>query len=102
MLVLHCDPRCDGDVVVSSPDVSPFSSSPLLMSSCGDRGDVAAAVLLPFENRMSKEVTTEVGERYARRCDVHPPCLLSSSWDVFLRDCKNVHHWCHRFCRALM
>ena len=45
MLVLHCDPRCDGDVVVSSPDVSPFSS-PLRMSSCGDRGDVAAALAL--------------------------------------------------------
>ena len=52
MLVLHGDPRCDGDVIVSSPDVSPFSSSPLLMSSCDDRSDVAAALaLLPCENR---------------------------------------------------
>ena len=46
MLVLHGDPRCDEDVIVSSPDVSPFSSLPLLMSSCGDRSDVAAALAL--------------------------------------------------------
>ena len=48
-------PRCDRDVVVSFPDVSPFSS-PLLMSSCGDHGDVVAAfALLPCENRCKKK-----------------------------------------------
>ena len=56
MLVLHGDPRCDEDVVVSSPDVSPFSFSPLLMSSCGDRNDVAATLaLLPCENRCNQK-----------------------------------------------
>ena len=56
MLVLHCDPRCDEDAVVSSPDVSSFSSSPLLMSSCDDCCDVADAVaLLPCENRCNKK-----------------------------------------------
>ena len=49
MLVLHCDPRCDGDVVVSSPDVSPFSSPPLMSFRCS-RCDVVAA-LPPCEKR---------------------------------------------------
>ena len=66
MLALHCDPRCDGDVVVSSLDVSPFSSSPLLMSSCTARDDVAAAALLPCENRCEKKSP----QRYARGMQV--------------------------------
>ena len=51
----------------SSPDVSPFSSSPLLMSSCGDRSDVAADLaLLPCENRCEKKSP----QRYARGMQV--------------------------------
>ena len=53
MLALHCEPRCDEDVVVSSPDVDSFCCSPLLMSSCDGCCDVAAA-LLPCESMKLK------------------------------------------------
>ena len=55
MLLLHCESRCDVDVVLSSLEVVSVYDVPFL-SACGDSGDdVASAALLPCKSECGRD-----------------------------------------------